>query len=175
MEIQIDPAHAACFTGHRKINASLLASLQAQMTSLVQAFIQTGVDIFLVGGARGFDTLAADVILHLQASYPQTRLILVLPFENPYEKEGDWTPEEIQAFHRIQAQASQVILLHQHYRRGCYYERNRYLVDHASFCFCLCCQTRKTGGTAYTTQYAKSCGRSVYNFAKKIKKETGEM
>lgn len=171
MEVQIDSAHAACFIGRQKIVPALLSPLQTQITSLVQAFIEAGVDTFFVGGGRGFDALAAHVVFRLQAQYPKIRLILVLPFSDPCEKEDDWTPEEIQTFHQIRAQASQVILLHSHSQPDRYEERNRYLVDHTQFC--LCYQTSQTDHTAYATQYAKSQGRSVYNFAKKIKK-TGE-
>ena len=46
---------------------------------------------------------------------------------------------------------------------GCMHVRNRHLVDFSSYCICY--QTKETGGTAYTVNYAKENGLIIYNVA----------
>lgn len=54
-----------------------------------------------------------------------------------------------------------------HYYKGCMHQRNRVLVNNSSTCICYLTQTE--GGTAYTVNYARNSGLSVFNLAK-IKK-----
>lgn len=61
-------------------------------------------------------------------------------------------------------QADEKIILNEGYKKGCYYQRDRYLVDNSSLCISY--QTRKNGGTAYTVDYANKQGIKVINLAK---------
>lgn len=56
-----------------------------------------------------------------------------------------------------------VVYTSQEYMRDCFHKRNRHLVDNSSVCVCY--QTRETGGTSYTTAYAKTTGVEVLNIA----------
>lgn len=117
-----------CFTGHRQIGEATTA-VEARVTELAEGLIQQGYLCFCAGGARGFDALASRVILRLQEKYPLVRLVLVLPFWNQYQHETGWTEEDIAEYQHLKAAASEVIHLQQNYSRGCYYKRNRYLVN----------------------------------------------
>ena len=68
-----------CLTGHRTLPPAQVAQIAARLEVALQQLIGQGYRYFGVGGARGFDTLAAQCILRLRASYPAIRLILVLP------------------------------------------------------------------------------------------------
>jgi len=151
-----------CFTGHRQIGEAV-AKVEDRVTEIAERLIQEGYSCFCAGGARGFDTLAAMVILRLQEKYPLVRLVLVLPFWNQYRHETGWTAEDIAEYHRLRAAASEVIHLQQNYSRGCYYKRNRYLVDMSSVCVAY--QRSETGGTAYTVRYATEKGLQIINCA----------
>ena len=122
-----------CFTGHRQIGEAT-AAVEARVTELAEELIQQGYLCFYAGGARGFDALASRVILRLQEKYPLVRLVLVLPFWNQYQHETGWTAEDIAEYQHLKAVASEVIHLQQDYSRGCYYKRNRYLVNASSVC-----------------------------------------
>ena len=148
-----------CFTGHRLIRGDKEA-LYDQVVQQVKELAKAGAISFLTGGARGFDALAAEAVLAVKETFPQVQLWVVLPFWRPYEVEGDWSEEEI-ALHQWQnQQADEVLALRESYGRGCYHQRDRYLVDHAAWCVYY--QRKKTGGTAYTVSYAKQAGLSMY-------------
>ena len=55
--------------------------------------------------------------------------------------------------------ASKAVYLQQAYSSGCYYKRDRRLVDFSSVCIAY--QYKATGGTAYTTRYAQNRGLRI--------------
>lgn len=155
-------AKTVCFTGHRELKEPI-AEMERRLTKTVENLIEKGYRYFGTGGARGFDALAAEVVLKLKAAYPHIHLILVLPFDEQYRKEGNWTPAEIAQYHRLKERASKVVILAAGYAPGIYYRRNRHLVDHSSVC--VACMTRATSGTGYTVNYAREKGLEVVNIA----------
>jgi len=158
----MDKQSTACFTGHREIGGDI-AALEAKVIEVAEELIRQGYICFRAGGARGFDTLASRVILQLIDEYPHVQLVLVLPFHNQYQHETGWTAEDIAEYHQLKAAANEVIHLQQSYSRGCYYERNRYLVDASSVCVAY--QRSSRGGTAYTVRYAAKKGLRIINCA----------
>lgn len=128
--------------------------LEETVTSLIGA----GVRYFGAGGARGFDTLAAQTILKLQREYPQIKLILVLPC---LSQTRGWRDEDIKVYERIKAAANKITYTSENYTQGCMHKRNRHLVDHSSVCYL----TENKGGTAYTVNYAKKQGLKIINLA----------
>lgn len=158
----MDKGLTVCFTGHRQIG-EVTAAVEDRVTEVAEALIQQGYLCFCAGGARGFDALASRVILQLQEKYPLVRLVLVLPFRDQYQHETGWTEEDIAEYHRLKAAASEVIHLQQSYSRGCYYKRNRYLVNASSVCVSY--QRSSRGGTAYTVRYAAEKGLQIINCA----------
>ncbi len=151
---------SACFTGHRKIRKKD-KSLETNLGRIVEDLILSGYTTFYTGGSRGFDALASETVLKLKDEYPYISLIIVLPFENTYEYEKDWTWEDIKRHFLILEQADDVILLQKNYSRGCYYKRDRYIVDESSSCICY--KYKKSGGTAYTVEYAREQGLNILN------------
>ena len=152
---------AVCFTGHRAVKDA--DAVRKRLTELVEGLIRDGYRTFLSGGARGFDTLAAETVLQMKEKYHDIALNIILPFECPYEYEGGWTDAEI-ARHKSQLdRANSTVILQSSYKRGCYYLRDRYLVDNATLCIAY--QTRNSGGTAYTVKYAKGKSIDIINIA----------
>lgn len=151
-----------CFTGHRQIRETT-AEVEGRLTKVVENLIQAGYLYFGAGGARGFDALAAEVVLKLKRQYPQIHLILVLPFDRQYEHERNWNQAEIQQYHRLKAQASKVVILSSEYSSGVYYRRNKHLVDNSSVCVAY--MTRENSGTSYTVNYARTKRVQVINIA----------
>lgn len=154
--------YTACFTGHRKIEEPPVQVVY-RLTEAVRAVIGRGCRYFGAGGARGFDALASETVLRLKVQYPQIHLILVLPFDEQYRHEGDWTQSEIEQYHRLKESASKVVILSRKYSPGIYYRRNRHLVDHSSICIAY--MTRTDSGTGCTTRYAREKGLQIINIA----------
>lgn len=142
----------ACFTGHRELKEPYEV-IYSKTQKVVEKLIQQGYRYFGAGGARGFDSLAADVVLNLKTKYPRIHLILVLPFHKQYEHEKNWKTTEIAQHEKHKKMASKVVYTQESYSSGCYYKRNRHLVAFSSVCIAY--QYKSTGGTAYTTKYAR--------------------
>ncbi len=149
-----------CFTGHRNIPPGDCAKIQERLEDEIIRLLGLGVQYFGTGGALGFDTMAALTVLKLKPKFPYIRLILVLPCKDQTKA---WCEEDIKIYNRIREKADKVVYISERYHRGCMYERNRHLADHSAFCVCYL--TKKSGGTAYTVDYAKKKGLNTINLA----------
>ncbi len=147
-----------CFSGHRKIPSESLTDIYRKLKETLIFYIDQGYRYFGAGGALGFDTLAAQTVLHLKQHYPQIKLILVLPCKDQASR---WTVQDIKEYERIKALADKVVYTSEHYYAGCMQKRNRHLVDNSSLCICYL--TQSGGGTAYTVNYAKAQGLTIVN------------
>lgn len=147
-----------CFTGHRSIPIPQIPILKSKLKTTIIECIEKGYCYFGAGGALGFDTLAAQTVLKLKETYPQIRLILVLPC---LTQTKGWKEADIEKYERIKGLADKVVYTSQAYTQGCMFKRNRHLVDCSSLCIAYL--TKDEGGTAYTVRYAAQKGVSVIN------------
>ena len=148
--------NACCFTGHRHIPEDERPHLYAALRQIIRELVTTdGITTFYAGGALGFDTLAATMVVEAREVFPTIRLVIVLPYA---KQEDRWSD------------ADEVICLSEQYYTGCMFARNRYLVDHSSICVSY--QTRQSGGTAYTVKYATARGLRIINLAQFHKANT---
>lgn len=152
-----------CFTGHRKIPLQDIPLLKEGLKKTLVSLIEKGIDRFCAGGALGFDTLAAQTVLKLKEDYPHISLYLILPCK---EQTRGWPSKDIQIYEYIISKSDKVIYTSENYFRGCMHVRNRALVDMSSYMVCYL--TEKTGGTAYTVDYAKKSELEIYNLAENI-------
>lgn len=150
---------SCCFTGHRELSDSEDA-LRERLKNTVKSLIDEGAGVFYAGGARGFDTVAAEVVLELKKEYPHIKLILALPCTN---QTRGWKKEDAERYDHILDFADDVIYVSEHYFDGCMHMRNRYLVDNSEYCICY--YNKTSGGTAYTVKYAIKHGRKIINCA----------
>ena len=153
-----------CFTGHRAIPAEMEQYLTGRITDGINYLYSHNVRTFLVGGALGFDTLAARAVLKCRESCSDIRLIVVKPCQ---DQTKGWSQTDIDTHELINRLADGVICLSEHYYRGCMHQRNRILVDNSSACICYL--TQASSGTAYTVDYAKNKGLSIFNLAQGLK------
>lgn len=152
---------SCCFTGHRRIPEQDGLWVRRRLREEILTLAEEGVDTFLAGGAQGFDTMAAQEVLRVRAmGLPTLKLVLALPYVG---QETEWSERDAAVFRTLLRQADQVVYMGETYRKGCMYQRNRYLVDHSAYCICYLVQER--GGTAYTAKYAREQGLSVRNLA----------
>ena len=154
----------ACFTGHRELPQNKVKSIEVMTEATIQQLYDKSVRFFGVGGALGYDTLAADVLFRLRASYmSDIKIILVYPFDGFTDR---WKPEQ-QARHKARLPFyDKVVCVSDKPSREAYLARDRHLVDGSTYCVAY--QTKGVGGTAYTTRYAQEHGVEVYNIAKGI-------
>ena len=138
-----------CFTGHRIIANEKKKAIFDKTREVVVSLIEKGVRYFGVGGAIGYDTIAAHVILSLKEKYPFIKLIVVCPCKNQDLK---WNEVDKRVYRDILNSADKVVVLSDTYYDGCMQARNRHLVDNSKYCICYL--ERKRGGTYMTKSYA---------------------
>jgi len=149
-----------CFTGHRNIPQELVPILERKLETIIRALAEKNIVFYGAGGALGFDTISAHVVLKLQRELPQLKLILVLPCLSQAKM---WNKRDQECYEEIKAQADKVVYTSQEYTRDCMFKRNRHLVDCSRTCIYYL--TKSKGGTAYTVNYARTQGLRIINLA----------
>ena len=134
-----------------------------RLREIIIKLIEDGYLYFGAGGALGFDTLAAQTVLELKTIYPQIKLILVLPC---LSQTKGWSARDIEIYEDIKKKADKVVYTSQEYTKGCMHKRNRHLVDNSNTCICYL--TEKSGGTAYTVDYAQNNNLTIINLGEMI-------
>ena len=161
----MNKSKACCFTGHRHISEKKIELIRRNLKNTIIKAIENGYDTFYAGGAVGFDTMAAQIILELKEEYPKIKLKLALPCKS--QTDG-WDKNDVDEYDRIKKLADEVIYTSEENKKGCMHKRNRYLVDNSSLCICY--MTKKSGGTAYTVKYAQNNGVMVVNIKEIVSK-----
>ena len=160
-----------CFTGHRPDALPAYgdeASEEMQhllylLRRAVERAIEDGVTEFYVGGAQGFDTLAAECVLRQREQHPALSLHLALPGQN---QTNGWSARDKARYQAILDQANEVWYASELCSQESMKRRNRYLIDHAGRCIAYL--RRMRGGTLYTVNYALDCGVPVDNLAERM-------
>ena len=146
------------FTGHRpeKLpwgtdeNSPAAILYKFRLREALEYMIGCGYTTFLSGAARGFDTMAAEIVLSLREVYPWIKLIIVLPCADQAKK---WNDNDRARWENIIINSDHVETLQQSFTRSCMFKRNRYLVDHSSVVL-ACFNGDQHSGTAMTVNYA---------------------
>jgi uncharacterized phage-like protein YoqJ len=160
-----------CFTGHRpdalpdfgNERAEGMQTLAFLLGRAVSAAIEDGVTEFFVGGALGFDMLAAECVMRERAEHPALTLHLALPGKN---QTSGWSQRDKARYATILSSANEVWYAAELCTPESMRRRNRYLVDHAGRCIAYL--RRMRGGTLYTVNYALDAGILVDNLAERM-------
>lgn len=159
--------NSLCFSGHRRErlpkNRKDMQKLKKRLYNEIDNAIKNGIYTFYFGACYGFDLMCADIVLKRRIiinliTPVKIKLIAVIPFENQSER---WSNPDIQLYNNILKQCDRVITLNKDYKNGCYFERNRYMVDHSETLICY--YNGGKGGTAYTVDYAKENNLKIIN------------
>lgn len=141
------------FTGHRNVGDDLDIAL---LDRVLEKLIKSGARRFLFGAALGFDIIAAERVLRLKNKYNNLILCACIPFVG---QSGRYPESYKERYNKIVGACDEKVILSDGYYNGCMHVRNRYLVDN---CDVLVCYFRdKRGGTGYTVDYAKKCGKKI--------------
>ena len=150
-----------CFTGHRNIRQSDEPVIRSKVKAQVVSLVEKGVNTFYVGGAVGFDMLAAELLIDLRDKEKvDIKIISALPFP---EWRENWSENEKKRQDYIMEKSDEVFYVAKEHSREAYLSRDRKMVDESEFCIAYC--TRRSGGTAYTIRYAIKKGLQVVNTA----------
>ncbi len=161
-----DRARACCFTGHRSLPPDREDDIRETTRHVVRVLIRAGFRVFLCGGALGFDTLAERVVLEMKETEPDVRLILALPCRDQTRAWMRLPPDKasraLREYQRIKGLADGICYVNPFYFDGCMRERNRFMIEHASFCVGYYGGTPKSGA-GQTWRMAQKEGLKRYN------------
>lgn len=151
-----------CLTGHRVIPPGEEKKIMVRARNILLRLIrEQNVRYFGVGGAVGFDMMAAEYLLDLKAHKEhQLKIISVLPYPAWRETE-DWTDELRRREENILRACDKVVYVRPEFETGVFLLRDRKLVDGSAYCVSYC--NRPRTGTAYTVKYALEHGVKVFN------------
>ena len=171
MQDQFDRAACCCFTGHRpnalpafgREDTEEMQQLIFLLDRAVNDALENGVTDFYVGGAQGFDTLAAEAVLRMRWLFPTLSLHLALPGR---DQTKGWSSQDLSRYETILQSAAEVWYAAELCSPESMRRRNRYLVDHSGRCIAYL--RRMRGGTLYTVNYALDSGIPVDNLAERM-------
>lgn len=152
-----------CFTGHRVVPQEKREEIREATRKQTEKLILRGVKCFRVGGAVGYDTLAAQVLFELREKSPEIQVELYYPYEG---FNSSWNEAEIEEYKRLWPCYDRRICVCETKVRPAYayLKRDRAMVDGAEYVIAYC--TKKRGGTVYTVRYAERYGCEVWKVGK---------
>lgn len=142
------------FTGHRQFDGDFDGQLFER--SLENLIAYYGADTFYDGMAKGFDLFAAQKIIDLKEKY-NVKLVACIPFGGQIDT---MCADDRAIYERVLEGCDDIKVLSPQYYPGCMYARNRYMVDNADVVYAYFHGGSK-GGTYYTVNYAKKCGKQL--------------
>ena len=149
-----------CFTGHRALARDEIQRLAPRLMSAILSLYERGYRHFVAGGALGFDTLAATMILRMKRTHPDLTLTLVFPCA---DQTRGWADADIARYEALRAEADEALCLSPAYYDGCMRVRNQKMVDASSACIAYVRRARS--GSAQTMNMARRAGHTVINLA----------
>lgn len=150
-----------CFTGHRELSNKEIKIIKKRLNNEIDKLLNQGVNVFLSGGALGFDQLAASIVIKKQKKrkWKNIKLIMVLPCTN---QNKFWTPKQKEHYRYLLNKSNKVIKTSEReYFNGCMKIRNAYLVECSSYC--ICALRSDKSGTGQTVRMAKERGLQIIN------------
>ena len=141
-------------------------AFRAILSRVISRLMELGGTYFISGVARGFDTWVAEEILELRKENKEIQLECAIPFPGQADS---WEKADQKRRYEILTATNEAVITSEHYNRGCFFTRNRYMVDKADVV--VCAFNGKSGGTAYTVDYALKQNKIVIQ----IDPETSEV
>ena len=148
--------YTCCFTGHRSLPQRQLEPIAKRLENAVDTLISQGITNFISGGALGFDSMAASLILRKKAQGAGISLTFMLPCQ---AEDRFWRRRDQLNYAYLLSQADYIQVISQHYYDGCMKKRNVAMVDNSAYC--ICALFHGHSGTQQTVDYARSQGLTV--------------
>ncbi|MCC8153563.1 MAG: DUF1273 domain-containing protein [Tannerellaceae bacterium] len=133
--------------------------MEAVLAEQIDFLYRQGVTDFYTGCALGVDMWAGEAVLSLMELHPEVKLHCIVPFAG---QERKWTDEQQARYHAMLRRSSETVIVQEKYDKECYFNRNRYLVDHAAVLLAVYdMQANKRSGTGYTVHHTQAQGKPV--------------
>ncbi len=151
------------FTGHRYIPPESQMKLESRLMDAIEYVYREGCRNFYCGGALGFDTVAAKLVIQFKFKHRDVKLIMAIPCR---DQDAKWSYAQKNMYEYILSSADEIIFISDEYTDDCMRRRNMYLAD---VCDVLIAYSgRENSGSAQTMRMAEKLGKTVYNLFGRI-------
>ncbi|MBO5045364.1 MAG: DUF1273 family protein [Clostridia bacterium] len=140
-------------TGHREIEKNFDFN---RLHDALEDLIESGVEEFYCGMARGFDLIALRMLVEFKQQ-KKIRLIACIPFDG---QERVFEERDQKEYQTLLTWCDERKIICEHYNSGCFLKRNRYMVENSDVV--LAYLRKKGGGTFYTVEYARKLKKELY-------------
>ena len=158
-DLKFDRTVSADFTGHRFYDFSQREFIQERLTSAISEAYDHGIRNFISGFALGIDLMAAQLVQSLKCDLPGISLTAAIPFEGQAERYNIY---DKRVYRRLLELADKVIVLSDYYYPRCFLDRDKFMVENASYLIAYY-DGREKGGTYYTVKKARARGIPIIN------------
>ena len=158
-DLKFDRTVSAAFTGHRFYDFSQREFIQERLTSAISEAYDHGIRNFISGFALGIDLMAAQLVQSLKCDLPGISLTAAIPFEGQAERYNIY---DKRVYRRLLELADKVIVLSDYYYSRCFLDRDKFMVENASYLIAYY-DGREKGGTYYTVKKARARGIPIIN------------
>lgn len=147
-----------CFTGPRpeKITEDISVIKDNLRKAITEAAL-SGYKNFITGMSRGFDLIAAEVVIELQDEL-DIKLVCAIPY---LDQDSLWSNSDKLIYNDIVTKSAYSICLSEKFVRGIYHTRNRFMIDYSNLIITY--YNNSKGGTKYTLDYAQTKKKQVVN------------
>lgn len=161
----MDKSKTCFFTGHRRIASERIEFVKEKLEEYIEILItQHDVNRFIAGGAIGFDTMSAEIVIKMREKYPHIKLVLYLPC---YKQSAKWSSKNKYNYRLILSRADEYkYVTESEYVDGCMKIRNLEMIKDSSFCIAFCIMYGT--GTGFTLRNAEAVGVEIKNIADEI-------
>lgn len=157
-----------CFTGYRpekmphqgQEDSPETIRIWGTLCTVLEQLVGEGYTRFISGCCRGFNQWAADAVIRMREQHAPVTLECAIPFP---DQAKFWTRGDYEAYCALVHRADHLVQISDHYYKGVYFARNRYMVEQSDFIVAY--WDGKAGGTQYTVQYAQKRGKKILNLA----------
>ncbi|MGN0633137.1 MAG: SLOG family protein [Oscillospiraceae bacterium] len=158
--VKLDKSRTCCFTGHRPEKLPVgeeYEKLKEKVRFYVRLLVMRGFDTFITGMSRGFDLMAADILLNDGQVRGKVDLICAVPYRAQIDEMN--TEQEREIYCEAIGKAKAIVVFFNSCQDGCYKVRNQFMIDHSSV---LVGYLKKSGsrhsGSAQTVNMANRAG-----------------
>ena len=144
-------SQCCCFTGHRPEKLTAPENLVRRwLDEKIRTAVTEGYSTFITGMARGVDLWAGESVLQLKAGGLPIHLVCASPYPG---FEARWAEKWRSLYHKVLAEADDVVYICPSYSYDCFQKRNEWMIDHSSRVIAV--YNGSSGGTKNTLDYAR--------------------
>ena len=140
------------FCGHRELQFE--EDLRIWLEYTIEKLINSGANLFFLGGYGAFDEMTAEIVWTMKKQYPYIKTILVLPYA---KKQFDGSKYDGVLYPNLEGVSDRYAIIH----------RNRWMVDSADVVVAYV--DHNYGGAYKTLEYAESKKKIITQYEMKYK------